>query len=48
MFQIYTGENDDIIDRDCWRNVRIIVVEEIIKRMIPLSKQEVLIHFFQN
>lgn len=48
MFQIYTGENDDIIDRDCWRNARVVVVEQVVKRMIPVSKQEVLIDFFQN
>jgi uncharacterized NAD(P)/FAD-binding protein YdhS len=46
LINIFLVENE--FDRDCWLNVRVVVVDHILKKAIALTKQEVLIQFFQE
>jgi hypothetical protein len=34
-------------DTDCWANIRVVFVDEILRKAIKMAKQETLIKFFQ-
>lgn len=45
MINFYWHHN---IDTDCWMNIRVVLVDQILRKAIRMTKQEVLINIFQE
>ena len=45
MMKLFWSEH---LDRDCWMNFRVLIVDEFLRKAIKLASQDTIIDFFTN